>query len=271
MTARVIIYCVLGGIPLLVGALGMGHWTIWWLAGFVLALAFAPVALFGARGTLAQFAVIAPALLIVTALCTWSEALIFVSAPQFEEHRFQALIGSCVMYLIFAGVLAVLAKLLKLNRQSTADVSHRGVTSSIFLVLLCGIAYILYYLFFGAITYEFFTKGFYPEATKVVEKLGLWFWAIQFTRGVLMTLAVIPILYTLRMRRWQAAIVAGLIIWIAGGLAPLLLPNPFMTFSQRMIHVVEIFTQNFSLGVTAALLLRRSASSMQVVQGAAAA
>ena len=72
-----------------------------------------------------------------------------------------------------------------------------------------------------------------------------------------MTLAVLPLTYTLRMRRWQTAIVVGLVIWVAGGLSPLLVPNPFMGATQRIIHIVEIFTQNFSLGVTAALLLRR--------------
>ena len=108
--------------------------------------------------------------------------------------------------------------------------------------------------------YQFFTKGYYPEATKIVEKLGPWFWAIQIGRGVLMTLAVVPIIYTLRMRRWQTAIAVGTVIWVAGGLAPLLPPNPYMGATQRFIHIVEIFTQNFSLGVTAALLLRRKES-----------
>jgi hypothetical protein len=61
------------------------------------------------------------------------------------------------------------------------------------------------------------------------------------------------------MKRWHAALVVGLIVWIAGGAAPLLVPNAFMGTTQRFIHIVEIFTQNFSLGVTAVLLLRRSA------------
>lgn len=71
-----------------------------------------------------------------------------------------------------------------------------------------------------------------------------------------MTLAVVPVVHTLRMKRWHAAVVVGLIIWITGGLAPLVVPNPIMGATQRLIHIVEIFTQNFSLGLTAALLLR---------------
>jgi len=79
---------------------------------------------------------------------------------------------------------------------------------------------------------------------------------IQIGRGALMTLAVLPVIRTLRMSRAQAAIAVGLIMWVAGGAAPLLLPNPFMGPTQRFIHTIEIVTQNASLGITAVLLLR---------------
>ncbi|MGO9336796.1 MAG: hypothetical protein ACLPY1_04725 [Terracidiphilus sp.] len=74
-----------------------------------------------------------------------------------------------------------------------------------------------------------------------------------------MTLAVLPIIYTLRLPRWQAALAVGLLIWIVGGGAPLLVPNGMMVTAQRYIHIVEIFTQNFSLGVTTVWLLRPKA------------
>jgi hypothetical protein len=41
----------------------------------------------------------------------------------------------------------------------------------------------------------------------------------------------------------------------------------FMTPTQRFIHVIEILTQNFSLGVTAAYLLRRTASPKSLSAG----
>lgn len=270
MKIRIALYCVLGGLPMLLGAAGGGSWTAFWFSGIVLSTAFVPVALFGPRRPLDQFDVIAPALLIITAVCTWSEALIFVAAPEFQQHRMQALIGSCVMYLIMAAFLAALAHGLGFNRETALKIDHRGVRGTAILVLFCGAAYLFYYLVFGALTYQFFTKGYYPEATKVVENLGLWFWLIQFGRGVVMTLAIVPILYTLRMPRWQAAIVAGLVVWIAGGLAPLLLPNPYMGLPQRMIHVAEIFTQNFTLGLTAGLLLLPRAARPVKVRSAVA-
>lgn len=52
MKARIALYCVLGGLPLLFGALGTGGFQWWWLSGVVLAAAFVPVALFGPREAL---------------------------------------------------------------------------------------------------------------------------------------------------------------------------------------------------------------------------
>jgi hypothetical protein len=91
-----------------------------------------------------------------------------------------------------------------------------------------------------------------------VAQLGLWFWLIQIARGILMTAAVLPAIRTLRLTRGQAALVIGVLLWVAGGGSQLLAPNPVMDATQRFIHIVEIMTQNVSLGVTAVFLLRPS-------------
>lgn len=266
MKLRVGLYCLLGGLPMCIATLGAGHFAWWWLSGIVLAASFVPVALFGPTKPLVQFGAIALVLLIVTSFCTWSEALLFV--PQFREHAARDLLGSVVMYVILAAVLAVLAWSLKLFRPSNASVPHRAPGAAALGIVLCGLAYALYYLIFGAITYQYFTKGYFPEAAQAVERLGLWFWAMQIGRGLLMTLSVVPIIYTLRMKRWHAAIVVGILIWVAGGVAPLLVPNALMGSTQRFIHIVEILTQNASLGITAVILLRpRSVSAGVALSG----
>jgi hypothetical protein len=71
-----------------------------------------------------------------------------------------------------------------------------------------------------------------------------------------MTLAALPIIYTLRMRRWHAALAVGASLWVVGGAAPLLVPNVLMVPAQRFIHIIEILTQNALLGITAVQLLR---------------
>jgi hypothetical protein len=101
-----------------------------------------------------------------------------------------------------------------------------------------------------------FTKQYYPDAENIARSLGLRLWLIQLSRGILMTLSVLPAIYTLRMRRGSAAIAIGALLWVVGGAAPLLVPNELMIPAQRYIHIVEILTQNAGLGITAVLLLR---------------
>jgi hypothetical protein len=253
---RIVLYCLLGGLAVTPVALGNGGFGWCWLAGIVLSASFVPVALFGPRRTLSQFGVVAPVLLIVTVLCLWSEALIFLQAPEIQQHAVRDLVGASVIYLVVATVLAILAVILKLPRVDGPMVELRSAGKIAVLVVVCGIAYVLYYLVFGGITYQFFTKGYYPDAPQLVARLGAWFWVIQIGRGVLMTLAALPVICTLRMSRVQAAIAVGLIMWVAGGAAPLLLPNPLLGPTQRFIHTIEILTQNASLGITAVLLVR---------------
>jgi len=254
MKSRIVLYCALGGLPMLIAAMGAGHFAWWWISGIVLAASFVPVALFGPRSGMGQFGVIAPVLVVITVLCTWSEAMIFSTG--FKEQAARNLIGALVMYLIVSAVLAVLAWALKLPKATSSIAEHRSVASTIALVAFCGVAYAVYYLVFGAITYQYFTKGYYPEAAQIASNLGIWFWVMQIGRGALMTLAVLPAIYTLRMSRWQTAIAIGVLIWVAGGLAPLLVPNAFLGTTQRIIHVFEILSQNAPLGITAGLLLR---------------
>lgn len=270
---RIAIYCLIGGLVLALLALSAGYFWWRWLSGIALAAAFVPVALFGPRRILSQFGVVVPVLLIVTIFCTWTEGLIFV--PAIEQHMFRELFGGLVFYAILAAVLAGLAVLLKLPREGKARVELRSVPMMVLMVAICGLAYLIYYYVFGGITFFYFTKAYYAQATQEVGRLGLWFPAIQFGRGVLMTLAVLPVIGTLRVSRAKAAIAVGALIWVAGGLSPLLVPNEFMGSTQRFIHIVEIFTQNASLGVTAAFLLRRGpgreqAESQVVTTGHAA-
>jgi len=186
--------------------------------------------------------------------CTLSEGVVFF--PEQKAQMLAGLFGGSVLYLIAAVVFAVLAKLLKLRDEREQVIAHRSLGAAIPMVLLAAFSYLVYYEIFGAITYQFFTKGYYPHAVEQVAAMGAWFFGYQIVRGLVMTLAVLPVIYTLRLPRWQAALIVGLLVWVIGGAAPLLVPNEMMGATQRYIHVGEIFTQNFLLGLTATLLMR---------------
>jgi hypothetical protein len=267
---RIGLYCLLGGLCFTVSALGAGHFWLWWLSGVLTVAALVPVARFGPRHPLALMGAIYLTLVVVGLVCTLSEAVLFYPAMKAEALR--DLMGGATMYLITAAVLVALAKVLKLTEPAEQAVPHRPWAMVIPLVLLAGLSYVLYYQVFGMIAFEFFTKQYYPHAVEQVGALGVFFYFYQWARGTLMVLAVLPIIYTLRLRRWHAALAVGAIVWIVGGAAALLVPNPMMIATQRYAHIVEIMTQNVSLGITAVLLLRpRTATVSESIQSAPAA
>jgi hypothetical protein len=256
MTLRVVVYCLLGGVAFMMPAMGAGHPFWWWMSGVLITAAFVPVALFGPKTALGLFGVIFPVLFLVSVLTVWSEALLFIKSPLIQEHAVRNVIADSIGHLIAAIGLVVLWKILKLTHESAVIPLHQPWVKAVGIVIACAFVYAACYLVFGSITYQFFTKKYYPGGDAVARALGLWFWVIEIARGLLIALAIVPGIYTLRLSRWQTAIWAGLMLWIAGGLALLIVPNQLMGGTQRFIHTIEILTENFPPGVVAGLLLR---------------
>jgi hypothetical protein len=192
------------------------------------------------------------------------EAAVFL--PGEKELLGRNITGAFVLYLIFTFALALLTKVLRLTNSSASTPELRPAASVATMVVVSGLAYVVYYLIFGGITYTFFTRQYYPHAQELGASLGLSLWLIELTRGMMMTLTLLPVIYTLRMPRWAAAISIGVLLWIAGGGSQLLVPNLIMVPAQRYIHVVEILTQNAGLGITAVLLMRRPHAVRVVAQ-----
>jgi hypothetical protein len=258
MNWRIGLFCLLGGLCFTVSAAGTGHFGWWFVSGVLIAASIAPIVIYGPQKMAGQFSVISLAIIVIGLVCTVSEGILFY--PEQRTQMEKSLWGGIVLYLAASAVMVVLARLLKLPRESALTVEPRSVTTIAPMVLLSALSYVLYYMIFGAIAFQFFTRKYYPHATEQVAALGGWFWVYQLARGLLMVLAALPVIYTLRLPRWKAAVIIGLFVWIVGGGAPLLVPNSGMVTLQRYEHIVEIFTQNFSLGVTATMLLRRKSA-----------
>ncbi|MBV8631335.1 MAG: hypothetical protein JOZ83_10450 [Silvibacterium sp.] len=259
MILRIVLYCLLGGVGFMLPALGAGHAGWWWLSGVLVTAAFVPIALFGPKTGLGQFGVISPVLLLVSVLTTWSEAVLFIRSPLIQEHAVANLTYDSIGHLIAAAVLAVLWKILKLTQPCDVTILRPAFMKAIGLISVGAFVYVVCYFIFGSITYQFFTKKYYPEGAAIARAMGLWFWLLELGRGLLIILAIVPAVYTLRLSRWNTAICVGLLLWITGGLALLIVPNELLGGPQRFIHTIEILTENFPPGVIAALLLRGKA------------
>jgi hypothetical protein len=263
---RIALFCLIAGLPLALIAPVRSAMLQSWIAGILLAACFVPVAVYGPKSFFGKFAVIGTAVLFVTSFCTWTEAILFMPEA-FKGHPWQALIGGSIVYLVLAVLMAALARLLRLDQDAARETCALPAIKIPVIIVVAGISYALYYFVFGAITFQFFTYKYYPDAARLASSWGAWFWVLQTGRGILMTLAILPLLFTTRLSRAKLAIAAGMIVWVAGGLAPLLLPLEFMTPMQKFLHVIEIFTQNFSLGVSAAYLLTRPSVPKTFVAG----
>ncbi len=258
---------------MILAGVGAGAPGWWYVAGVVYSAAFVPVAMRGPETMWKRFGAVWAAAIVVSVVCTWSEALIFVPAAA----RLKDLGGALFLYTLMALALAVMAAALKMVRPGEGPAARlRGSGGLLAGMLVGGLAYLVYYYVLGGIFFELLTKPYYTgsgvlgNAREAVLRLGFWFPLIQVGRGALMTAAVLPIIATLRMNRRATAIVVGLLVWVIGGLAPLIPPNAMMPLQLRIFHIAEIFTQNFLLGVTAVLVLRPRATAAERAVSASA-
>jgi hypothetical protein len=200
MLLRAIIYCLLTALVMFIAAAGAGHPAWQYASGVVTAAAFLPYLLRGPMGIWRRLVAVWCAFMAVTVICLWSEAVIFIH--QSRQERITGLIGAAVLYSLFAVAIAVVSSLLKLH--GVAEQRQEQKSSGFVLrVLGSGVAYAVYYYVFGAVAFFLFTKPYYSGsgplagAQETGRSLGLWLPLIQIGRGVLMTLGVAPIIFSL--------------------------------------------------------------------------
>jgi hypothetical protein len=82
-----------------------------------------------------------------------------------------------------------------------------------------------------------------------------WLPLVQVLRGALWTLLGVVVVRSMRGSTTEKAVAVGVLFSIVMG-AGLLLPNPYMPYDVRMVHLVETASSNFLFGVLVALLFR---------------
>jgi hypothetical protein len=108
----------------------------------------------------------------------------------------------------------------------------------------------------GALVYPY-VADFY--ATRGLPPLAL-ITALQVARALIFVGAAYPLL---RSGLRSAPLVLGLAYSVLGGLAPLLLDNPYMPADIRFYHAIETGVSNFLFGLAVGFLARPSAPSAQ--------
>jgi uncharacterized membrane protein (DUF485 family) len=232
------------------------------LQGLVITAAFYPVVRWTEIKPLKLFGALWLVLIIVGVVTIASEGAIFTHVSL--RDMLLGNLNNALGYTVLAVAMAYLPSRLGLCAGPGETPKLRSARMTAFAVLPASVFYLVVYFIFGGIFYAAFTKPYYTHQVAGGELLNVdlpvtvaaWLPFIQIARGALMTVAMIPIVRMLRLRRWSTAVVVGSIIWVVGGLAPLLPPNPIMPGILRLYHTLEIFTQNFALGVAVTLLMR---------------
>jgi hypothetical protein len=163
------------------------------------------------------------------------------------QDIFVALATAALVSVLFAPPGKVQVSSTHLNRPWHAW-AWRFVVSSL--------SYIIFYFIFGAVNYALVTKPYYethvsgltvpaPQVVLMVESI----------RAPLFVLSVLPLMLTMQTTRRRLAIMCGIILFVVGGVVPLLQEVNTLPLFLLVASAWEIFFQNFLTGVVVAVLL----------------
>ena len=129
-------------------------------------------------------------------------------------------------------------------------------------------SYLVFYFIFGAINYALVTKPYYDAhagglaipSTEIVL-------IAETVRGVMIVLSILPFLLTVSKPTRVRAVWAGSILFVVGGIVPLLYQVSSLPILLLVASGIEIFFQNFSTGMVTALLLGRMPNNAAATSG----
>jgi hypothetical protein len=134
-------------------------------------------------------------------------------------------------------------------------------------VAVCDLTYMALYFTAGVLAWpwlrEFYEARPLPSTAAVA--------AMQVFRGLVFTAIALLLVRRLRAGRAAGALATGLTLSVLGGIAPLLMPNPYMPEAVRYAHLPEVGVSNFLFGLLAGWLLASDAHAREVSKATAPA
>ena len=143
------------------------------------------------------------------------------------------------------------------NSPPDSDSIPRSPLNWLWKLVAGSLLYCILYLVAGAGVHPFIEK-FY--AVRWLPSLGQLI-AIQFCRGLLYIGIALPFIKRMAGKRLQAGVILGLCYSVLGGIAPLLLRNPYMPPEVRFAHSIEVGVSNFLFGMVISYLFVESTTT----------
>ena len=187
-------------------------------------------------------------------------AAVILEGSIFTASLGEALPGLMVMALISTLAAAVALTALFAPRRPAEPVAWPRRTALAWAgrFALSALGYLVFYWVFGALNYQLFTHTYYEthQATLLVPPAQT-IVLVESVRAAMLALSVLPLAVAWPMtgdNRLRLALLSGLVLFLIGGALPLAGDSSLPLF-LRVASGWEIFLQNFSTGVVAALLL----------------
>jgi hypothetical protein len=116
------------------------------------------------------------------------------------------------------------------------------------------IAYVVLYFTAGMAVYPYVADFYAGRALPSVATLI----PIQLCRGLVYSAIGLVIVASTGLRRWPVAFAVAATLAVVGGIAPLMVPNPYMPAPVRLAHGVEVGVSNFLFGLLSGWLVGRA-------------
>lgn len=156
------------------------------------------------------------------------------------------------------------------GRRDPAGAHFRPVRSAspggrVWKFLVSDAAYLVFYVIAGAIIFPF-VKTFYATHMPSLGRIA----AVQLLiRGPVLVCLCLLLVRMLGLPRINGALSVGAVLSILNGIAPLLLPNPYLPDAVRWVHMGEIGSSNFLFGVFVAWVWGQAENPVHAVSQAA--
>ena len=126
--------------------------------------------------------------------------------------------------------------------------------------LFCAVVYVVCYYMFGSLNFSLITRPYYEtHAGGLAVPPPLTVLIVELIRAPVIVLSVVPFLMFNKAARKQNAINTGLILFLIGGVVPLLFQAGSLPAVLLLASGVEIFMQNFITGFVSGWILGRTA------------
>ena len=132
----------------------------------------------------------------------------------------------------------------------------------------CDVSYPVLYFLAGTIIFPF-VKDFY--ASQTLPPAGRLIAMQLLVRGPILVGLCLLLLRLLRLPRVSGALAVGVVLALLNGVAPLLIPNPYLPDPVRWAHLFEIASSNFVFGGIVGWLWGRPGSAARTLSQSQAA